>query len=67
MENHLIIEKKGAIGIIAIDRPRKLNALNKEVIDQLSTALRPFWGPEHPSDHSHGRWRKSLCGWRRYR
>lgn len=39
MENHLIIEKKGPIGIIAIDRPSKLNALNKDVIDQLSTAF----------------------------
>ena len=39
MENHLIIEKKGPIGIIAIDRPSKLNALNKEVIEQLSTAF----------------------------
>ena len=29
MENHLIIEKKGPIGIIAIDRPSKLNALKQ--------------------------------------
>ena len=39
MENHLIIEKKGPIGIIAIDRPSQCNALNKEVIEQLSTAF----------------------------
>ncbi|MEN8666233.1 MAG: enoyl-CoA hydratase-related protein, partial [Flavobacteriaceae bacterium] len=42
MENHLIIEKKEAIGIIAIDRPSKLNALNAEVIEALSGAIKDF-------------------------
>ena len=43
MENHLITQKKGPIGIVAIDRPSKLNALNKTVIDQLSTAFQGFF------------------------
>lgn len=43
MENHLITQKKGPIGIVAIDRPSKLNALNKTVIDQLSTAFQNFF------------------------
>ena len=43
MENHLIIEKKGPIGIIAIDRPTKLNALNKEVIGQLTKAFQALF------------------------
>lgn len=42
MENHLIIEIKEAIGIIAIDRPSKLNALNAEVIEALSGAIKDF-------------------------
>jgi len=39
MESNLITEIKGAIGIVAINRPSKLNALNKQVIEELSRVI----------------------------
>jgi len=39
MEQQLITEIKGPIGIVAIDRPSKLNALNKEVIAALAACI----------------------------
>ena len=40
METTLITEQKGAIGIIAINRPSKLNALNTAVISDLSQHIK---------------------------
>ncbi|WP_339711312.1 enoyl-CoA hydratase-related protein [uncultured Kriegella sp.] len=37
--NTLIVTKKGAIATIAIDRPKKLNALNRETIQELHDAF----------------------------
>ncbi len=42
MESNLILQNKAPIGVIAIDRPAKLNALNKEVISELSGAVQTF-------------------------
>lgn len=42
MEQHLITETKGPLGIVIIDRPKKLNALNSAVIAQLSKAIKAF-------------------------
>lgn len=36
---HLLIEKEGFIATVTINRPDKLNALNREVINQLSRCL----------------------------
>ena len=32
-------EVKGAVGIVTINRPKALNALNSEVLDDLSSVL----------------------------
>lgn len=37
--NNLLVEQKGQIQIITINRPSQLNALNKETIDELNKAL----------------------------
>lgn len=39
MYNNLLVERKGMIGIITINRPSQLNALNKETIQELNAAL----------------------------
>ena len=40
MYNHILTENKGQILRITINRPDQLNALNKETIDELHTALK---------------------------
>lgn len=42
MESNLILQNKAPIGVIAIDRPAKLNALNKEVIAELSERIQEW-------------------------
>ena len=37
--NTLQIERKDAVAVVTIDRPEKLNALNRETIEELSEAL----------------------------
>jgi enoyl-CoA hydratase len=39
MYNNLLVERKGMIEIITINRPSQLNALNKETIQELNSAL----------------------------
>ena len=39
MYNNILIEQKGHIQIITINRPAQLNALNKETIEELNKAL----------------------------
>ena len=39
MYNNLLVERKGMIEIITINRPSQLNALNKETIQELNAAL----------------------------
>ncbi|HEY9278732.1 MAG TPA: enoyl-CoA hydratase [Eoetvoesiella sp.] len=36
------IETRGRVGLLTLDRPKVLNALNNEVIDELADALRAF-------------------------
>jgi enoyl-CoA hydratase len=39
MYNNILVEQKGGIQLITINRPSQLNALNKETIQELHTAL----------------------------
>ncbi|MFN5910918.1 MAG: enoyl-CoA hydratase-related protein, partial [Bacteroidota bacterium] len=39
MYNNILVERKGQIELITINRPSQLNALNKETIQELNTAL----------------------------
>jgi enoyl-CoA hydratase len=36
---HILVEKKGRIGVLTINRPQKLNALNTEVVREISSAF----------------------------
>ena len=38
----IIVETKGRVGIIRLNRPNALNALNAQVIEELSAALDGF-------------------------
>lgn len=40
MYNNLLVEQKGQINIITINRPKQLNALNKETIEELHNAVK---------------------------
>jgi len=37
--NNILVEKENGLAKIIINRPKKLNALNKETIEALSTAI----------------------------
>ena len=37
--NNLKIKRKDAVALVIVDRPEKLNALNRETIEELSEAL----------------------------
>jgi enoyl-CoA hydratase len=39
MYNNILVERKGQVELITINRPSQLNALNKETIQELNTAL----------------------------
>jgi enoyl-CoA hydratase len=42
----IIVETKGRVGLIRLNRPNALNALNAQLIDELSTALDGFEADE---------------------
>ena len=37
--NNVLVEKKGSVALVCIDRPNKLNALNRETIEELHEAF----------------------------
>ena len=39
---HIIVETRGQVGLITIDRPKALNALCSPLMDELTTALDAF-------------------------
>src|SRR3546814_11140265 len=41
------VEVRGRVGLLTLDRPKALNALSNEVIDELSAALRAFDADEN--------------------
>jgi enoyl-CoA hydratase len=38
----ILVETRGAVGLVTLNRPKKLNALNAQVIDELNQALAAF-------------------------
>ena len=60
--NNILVEKENGLAKIIINRPKKLNALNKETIEALSTAIeasrRRYIGK---SFGDYREWRKSFC------
>ena len=39
---HLIVETKGRVGVIRLNRPQALNALNTELMSELAAAIDAF-------------------------
>ena len=42
----IVVETKGRVGLVKLNRPNALNALNAQLIDELSTALVGFEADE---------------------
>src|SRR5882672_6226352 len=40
------VEQKGRVGLITLDRPKQLNALNPQLMQELGAALQAFDGDE---------------------
>lgn len=40
MESYVLFEKKGSVAFITLNRPKKLNALNREMIDEIVSLLK---------------------------
>ena len=43
----ILVEKKGAVGVITLNRPDALNALNKQLMDEMTAALDAYEADEH--------------------
>ena len=42
----IIAEKRGRVGLITLNRPKALNALNDQVVDEIGAALDDFESDE---------------------
>ena len=40
--NNILVEKRGKVGLVTLNRPKALNALNRELMSELSVALKEF-------------------------
>ena len=41
---YIIVETRGKVGLITLNRPKAMNALNDKLIDEISAALDGFEG-----------------------
>src|ERR671918_2586891 len=45
-ERAVLMERRGHVGVVTLNRPAKLNALNRQLIDELEHALRKLESDE---------------------
>ena len=65
--NNLKIKRKDAVALVIVDRPEKLNALNRETIEELSEALAALEGGSAGAGTDPYRKREQgVCGWCRH-
>jgi enoyl-CoA hydratase len=64
---NIIVETRGKVGLITLNRPKALNALNDKLIDELGAALDAFEADERHRLHRPHRLGKGLCRRRRHR
>jgi enoyl-CoA hydratase len=46
-ESSVLVERRGAVGLVTLNRPAKLNALNAQLMDELEQVLRDLDEDEH--------------------
>ena len=39
---NILVKKEGAVGVVTLNRPKALNALNAELLEELAAALEEF-------------------------
>ena len=44
---NIIVETRGKVGLVTLNRPKALNALNDDLVDELGVALDAFEGDEN--------------------
>ena len=44
---NIIVETRGKVGLVTLNRPKALNALNDDLVDELGLALDAFEGDEN--------------------
>ena len=63
----ITVEQKGRVGVITLNRPKQLNALNPQLMQELGAALQAFDADDGRRRHRHHRQRKGLCRGRGHR
>ena len=48
----ILVERRGAVGLVTLNRPEKLNALNSELVDPVRERAASSWTPTRPSARS---------------
>jgi enoyl-CoA hydratase len=64
--DNILVETRGPVGIITLNRPKALNALNGALIDELNQALAGFEADDGRRRHRHHRQRQGVCRRRRH-
>ena len=66
-EQPILIERQGRVGVLTLNRPKQLNALNDALMDALGAALLALDADDSHRRHRHHRQRQSIRRRRRHR
>jgi len=53
MYENILVETRGRVGLVTLNRPKALNALNDSLMNELGDALAKFEGREDRRDRHH--------------